>query len=406
MDKKAIRYFTPGLLAMAAVLAVQPALAQDASFSMSGFGTLGLVATDTDAAEFRIAGQPNGARKRASGEVDSKLAVQLGAKFNPMFSGTVQILSRQNGEGSFKPQVEWAFLKAQLTPELSVRLGRLGAPLFAVSDFRYVGYANVWLRPPQEVYGQIPFSTFNGADLGYSTSIGSATLNVQVFAGKSKDVVVGSDLEVKKFVGANATLDLGNGLALRLGHAQGNTTLNAQDVGGLVQLLRANLGATPFASVAEEIDPTEKKSTFSGLGLSYDEGDWIASAEFTRRRMHSIIPSTTGWFASVGHRFGAFTPYVVVSDLKVDDGNVNNTIPSVGPTAQLSAVVNAVVASQRAEQSTKALGLRWDVARNMALKTQWDRVDVKNAGGLFLLLDPAWSKGKVNVVSVALDFVF
>ena len=31
---------------------------------------------------------------------------------------------------------------------------------------------------------------------------------------------------------------------------------------------------------------------------------------------------------------------------------------------------------------------------------------VKNAGGLFLLLDPAWSKGKVNVVSVALDFVF
>jgi hypothetical protein len=97
-------------------------------FSLSGFGTLGLVRTSTDDAQFALFGQTRGADKDVSAEVDSKLGVQVGAKFNDMLSGTVQVLTKSNGKGNFTPGVEWAFLKAQVTPGLSLRAGRMGAP--------------------------------------------------------------------------------------------------------------------------------------------------------------------------------------------------------------------------------------------------------------------------------------
>ena len=94
-------------------------------------------------------------------------------------------ISQRNGNGNFKPAIEWAFVKAQVTPGLSLRAGRIGAPLFAVSDFRSIGYSNLWLRTPIDVYGQVPFSHFDGADAIYQDTIGSTTLTGQVFDGNT-----------------------------------------------------------------------------------------------------------------------------------------------------------------------------------------------------------------------------
>jgi Gram-negative porin len=393
------------LFGLSAALATAGAQADDSMFSISGFGTVGLVKTDTDKAEYVISGQPNGATKKASAEVDSKIAVQLGAKFSSMFSATAQVMSRQNGEGSFKPRVEWAFLKGQLTPAVAVRAGRMGAPLFAVSDFRNVGYANTWLRPPQEVYGQVSFSSFDGADVGYSTSFGDASLNVQGFGGSTKDTTDRVDLEVKKLVGVNATLDLGNGLTLRVGHAQGKLTVKSASIAGLVGLLRQ----TPFAAVGNEMIATDKDATFSGLGLNYDEGNWVVSSEYTKRKTDSFVTDTTGWFITVGHRFGKFTPYATLSELKRDSTNVNNTIPPgvaiPNVTANLQALVNGALASQRSEQKTGALGVRWDAYRNVAVKAQLERISPRG-DGLFIAKVPGWGSERVNVLSVAVDFVF
>ena len=150
------------LLPLLLALAAGGASAADGMFSLSGFGTLGLVRTSTDDAQFALFGQTRGADKDASAEVDSKLGVQVGAKFSDVFSGTLQVLTKSNGKGNFTPGVEWAFLKAQVTPGLALRAGRMGAPFFAVSDFRDVGYANTALRPPKDVYDQVPVSHFDG----------------------------------------------------------------------------------------------------------------------------------------------------------------------------------------------------------------------------------------------------
>ena len=398
-----ISHLAPVALAVAA-FAAHAEGGNDPSFSFSGFATLGVVSTDTNDAQYAISGQPHGATKsKASGEVDSKIGVQGTAKLNSVFSGTVQLLSKQDGNGSYTPQVEWAFAKAQILPSLSVRVGRMGSPLFAVSDFRDVGYANLWLRPPQDVYGQVPISHFDGADMIYQMPVGSATVSAQVFGGKSSAVFQHTDLQFRNQVGFNLSAEFDNGLTLRLGHVQGKLTVDSASLGQLVGVLRG----TPFASVGDQLDATGKNASFSGIGASYDQNNIVGSFEYTKRKTDSYVPDTTGWYVTLGYRFGKVAPYLTVSQLKQDDGNVNNTIPS-GLSPQLDvlkATVDGTLASQARNQKTTGLGVRWDFYRNMALKLQYENLRPEGPG-LFVQPAATFGTGHVNVYSAAVDVVF
>lgn len=391
------------LLPLLLALAAGGASAADSMFSLSGFGTLGLVRTSTDDAQFALFGQVRGADKDPSAEVDSKLGVQVGAKFNNVFSGTVQVLTKSNGKGNFMPSVEWAFLKAQVMPALAVRAGRMGAPFFAVSDFRDVGFANTALRPPKDVYDQVPVSHFDGADASYQLATPVGTLTGQVFGGNASDASQGYKVDIKKLAGFNATLETDAGLTLRLGYAQGKLTVGNAELNGLVTTLRA----TPFASVGDQLDPNNSKASFSGVGLTWDQGEWLVNAEYTQRRIKSFLPDTDGWYVLVGHRFGPLTPYLTVSEARTVDSNVNNTIPAATPQlAALKGAVDRLVEGQRRSQKTVALGARWDFARNFAFKAQWENVR-PDGRGYFIPTNANWGNGKtVNVFSVALDTVF
>lgn len=383
--------------------AAQAQAKADSIFSLSGFGTLGVVGTDTDGAEYVIPSQLRGADKSWSGEVDSKLGLQGTARFNKQFSATVQLLSKQNGKGSFTPQIEWAFAKWQATPGLALRAGRMGGPFFAVSDFRDVGYANTWLRPPIDVYGQVPVSHFDGADVTWQTTVAGKALTLQAIGGKSSSYVEGTKVEIDSLIGFNATLELIDGLNLRLGHVTGKLTVNSPTLNQLVGVLRQ----TPFASVGNQLDPNDKRASFSGLGLTYDAGDWLVLAEYTKRKTQTFIPDTTGWYTTVGYRIGSFTPYVTFSRLKTDSSNVDNTIPAsvVVGGLPLSAVVDGSIAAQSTPQKTVALGVRWDAWRNVAVKAQFDSIRTTGAGQ-FYRAEPGFANKRVNVFSLAVDFVF
>lgn len=375
----------------------------DSIFSLSGFGTLGMVGTSEDGAQYVIPSQIRGADRSWSGEVDSKLGVQVGAKFNSQFSATVQVLSKQNGKGSFTPQIEWAFAKWQATPGLSLRAGRMGGPFFAVSDFRDVGYANTWLRPPIDVYGQVPVSHFDGADVSWQTSVAGKTVTLQAIGGKSSSHVETTKVDIDSLLGFNATVELVDGLNLRLGHVMGKLTVHTASLNQLVGVLRR----TPFAEVGNQLDPNDKRASFSGVGLTYDVGNWLAMAEYTKRKTKSFIPDTTGWYATLGYRVGKFTPYATLSRLKTDSSNVDNTIPGalVLGGLPLRAVVDAATAAQSTPQKTAALGVRWDAWRNVAVKAQLDSIKTTGAG-LFYGAEPGFANKRVNVYSLAVDFVF
>lgn len=48
--------------------------------------------------------------------------------------------------------------------DFEVRLCRIESPTFLVSDVRKRGYANLWVRPPIEVYGVQPLTNSDGVD--------------------------------------------------------------------------------------------------------------------------------------------------------------------------------------------------------------------------------------------------
>lgn len=404
MTKISLFRMSPVAALLAAI--AMPAQAQGSDmFTVSGFATVGVVGTSTDAAHYVMPGQVRGATKDLSGEVDSKLGLQVNGRFSPMFSGTVQLLSKQNGEGSFKPGLEWAFLKAQLAQGTSVRLGRMGAPFFAVSDFRNVGYANTWLRPPLEVYGQVPFSQFDGADVSFQTALGGATVNLQLYGGQAKDSYERTDIKFKKMAGFNSTAEF-DGITLRLGHVEGKVTVESATLNQLVTGLRS-VPMAAVSSVGDQLSAADKKAAFTGFGVSFDQGNFVGSVEYTMRRCECYIADTTGWYATLGYRVGKFTPYGTVSQLKVDSSNVNNTIP-VGVNTQLTTLkltVDGLVATQHVAQKAVGVGLRWDLMRNVALKAQYDRVKPDTIG-LFTADQAGFGGKNVNVYSLAVDTVF
>jgi hypothetical protein len=69
------------------------------------------------------------------------------------------VLTRKNTSPTFTTDLTWAFLKARINDEVSVRVGRVVVPTFLISDYQNVGYANTMMRPPIEMYGQAPIET-------------------------------------------------------------------------------------------------------------------------------------------------------------------------------------------------------------------------------------------------------
>ena len=428
-------------LAAAALVACVSAQAEyqspDGNFRMSGFGTLGAVHSSTNDVKFNYPGQGGGAGTAWNTSPDSKLAVQGTYKIIPSVSATMQVMSKYDANGSYEPKVDWAFAKWQALPSLTLRGGRMGAPFFMISDFRDVGYANTPIRPPLDVYGQVPVSQFEGADATYQLPLGSTTLNATVFAGDaasdfssarrksgeptSPGVVLPlapSEFSLSGLMGLNLQAEMDNGLTFRFGYSQAKMSLSSPST----DLLLANTASGPASALRPAVNAIvidAEKIAFTGFGVAYDQDDWVASAEFTRRHSESFIADTTGWYVNVGHRFGKFTPYVGLSRLSVDDPNKANSlaaaINAVSGTGAISRGIQGLLNVQKLDQRTTTLGVRWDATSSVAVKAQWDHVTKPaDSYGLFYTDDPGTAQARsflnstrrVNIISLAVDFVF
>ncbi len=140
--------------------------------TFNGFGTLGLVHSDEGQADFvsnLFAPEGAGHTRAWSPEVDSRLGLQLTAQLHPRLTGVLQLVTEQRYDNTYAPVVEWANFKYDLTPNLNVRVGRMKQSLFLTSEYRKVGYALPWVRPPEEVYRMLPVTNFDGIDLSSRT---------------------------------------------------------------------------------------------------------------------------------------------------------------------------------------------------------------------------------------------
>lgn len=352
-------------LAAAALCFAGAAHAQEApSWRFSGYGTLGAAVTDTDQTQYRSSlRQSHGADKTPDFGVDSRLGAQLDVRLNATFSAVGQALAARR-DGSEGPRIEWLFGQADVTSELAVRAGRMVLPVFLFSDTRNVGYAQHWLRTPSEVYSAYPSSSFDGGQLQWrprwndvnftvQASLGKATANMYVFG-------AGLDMKINNLRSLNLVAETGNWM-FRLGGTLTNSRLDVPGAGTL----------------------QNTKDNFYAAGVQYDDGQWLLVTEYAMRRQgDGGAANSNSGYVSGGHRFGAWLPYV--------------TLAGFDPKGSFYATTPTGV--------TTAVGVRWDVRPNVALKTQFE--SLIPTGQAFVPGQPGTVNDRFRTLSIAADFVF
>lgn len=379
--------------------------------NVSGFGTLAATHSSERNADFVTSRfQPNGvgATRPWSLTLDTRAGVQLDASFTEQFTGTLQLVSKQNADNSFRPKVEWANLKYMLTPDLSVRVGRIALPFYLHSETRQVGYAQPWVRPPVEVYILNPNTHSDGVDAMYRLQTGNVTHNLQAFYGKSKNRGTGGTVSRSDpSMGINDTMQVGD-LTLRAAY-----TYSQVDVGAFERISAgfAGLSAIPgpagreAARIAAQYTGRDMGMRTLAFGANYDPGNWFLIGEYLLSRGEGFLPGGRAWYVSGGYRIDAWTPYVTYAGAK-NRTRSETGVPHPAATGLNRALLGMVANPQ--EQNTLTLGVRWDFARNMDLKAQYDRIDLDpNSRGRLMYARPGFQGGgNVNVFTLALDFVF
>lgn len=382
-------------------------------FSFSGFGTLGLAHSSEDQADFISSGlRPNGAgyTRDWSADVDSVIAAQVIANFTPKLSAVVQVMSEQNYDDTYRPHVEWANIKYQFTPDFSIRGGRIVLPAFLVSDYRKVGYANPWLRPPVEVYSMIPVTNSDGVDASYRLRVGEITNTLQIIYGTSEPrLPTGGTAKAEDVWGISTTGEYG-AATLHVSYIEGNFSVDS-----LKPLFDGFRQFGPEGvALADKYDANNKPLTFISLGGMYDPGGWFVQGEWGSTDTQSAFGKRSAWYASGGYRLGKVTPYLIYARTKAqsntsDPGLTLSSLPPflAGAAAGLNAGLNAILGAIPV-QETISLGARWDFAKNLDLKLQYDHIQLGDgSAGTLINIQPGFQTGgKVEVFSAVVDFVF
>jgi hypothetical protein len=349
-------------------------ISKPSMFSVSGFGTLGLAQSDTSSADFvSSVFRPNGAgaSKSVSADVDTKLGLQVTARFNDDLTGIVQLIAQQRYDNSYTPGVEWANISYKLTPDLRVRVGRVVWPLFTQSENVNVGYSTASVRSSAELAAEMPNTYSDGLDASYSFAVGTAKNTLTAVAGNSRVNYPGSDyLDVKNIRGLSDVLEYGD-LTVHAAYFEMAYIFSfGGNVSDSVQLPMLTAGAL------------------------YDNGSWFVSGDVLQAK-DPYYGRMDAFAFMGGMHIGSVSPYAGYSQF---------TQSTYGPGS---------ATLQNPTQGTTTAGLRWDFRKNLDLKFQYDHVDSGDVATVFPIsmvfpngTQEFLKKPRTNIFSVVMDFVF
>ncbi|BCL69397.1 hypothetical protein TUMSATVNIG1_13430 [Vibrio nigripulchritudo] len=338
----------------------------------------------------------------------SLVGLQSEFSINDSTSATVQLVARGTKRESWSPDIEWAFISHQFTPNFKMRGGKLRAPLFMYSDYLEVGYAQVGVRVPQEVYSTVVLTSITGADFIYDMELDDSTLSFQGFAGAQKLTAnkhsYNAPTEFNDIYGGvvNWTDDTWT-LRAVYGQAKVNSDVDWNSTNPALKPLGGKLSNTTF---------NNEVAKFYGIGGRYDNGSLMLSSELTRTEVEGFYADVDSAYVTTAYRIDNVTPYFTISHMRTKDNDVRdkhyNSVK--GSTAKLAAEAEALLtrakaisatnpgmaailmaqaqqkaaaakaagsiegsakviqAAQNIQRTTYSIGARWDVMTNVALK--------------------------------------
>ncbi|NOR70274.1 MAG: hypothetical protein GQ532_11390 [Methylomarinum sp.] len=389
---------------------------ENIQWSIKGFGTLGFTGSDSSTLGFyRSKIQTQDVTDAWGLTTDSRLGLQVDVDINQSLHATVQWVARDHAGDFFEQNLDWAFLRWNFNDTTNIRVGRIGADLFLLSDYRNVGYAYPWMRPPHEFYSHLALYHFDGFDFKHKIYISENLLTIKLFSGYSFTQIPAHTVGIVnlgspmaggslKFESENWTTRAGYAY-LRLIDDVPNKALVSALNDPLV-----NFGIPGIKQVIPKLSLKDTNVHYYSLGAAYDDGAWIVQAEASYIDSETaFFPDTANAYLSIGKRISTVTVYTLFGISHSYQSDVNVPTPLI-PSPQLQhlhQVVDRSLNKNGSDQKSVSLGLRWDLYQNIAFKTQWSHYWM-GANGTQYWEDPSSKErsSQVNVWSLGFDFIF
>ncbi len=381
--------------------------------TLHGFGTLGGSYNTNEHFTYREnVFSEVGSQNDFSFATHSKLGLQLDTNINDNLKTTIQGVTYQKEKGKLQTDIDWAYLKYSPTDYLNFKMGRMKIPFFIFSDSSNINYTNVWTHAPKEtVIASVPFSSYNGFEAEYLFNLNEHNFSLQSYLGKEKGSIQSqegeADAQIKKAYGFSLT-DYYGDLKLRGSYFRGDIKFT---IDTLNQLIKTASSAPLYISNAKNYSTDDLDLEFYALGFNYQINNIFIASEYTSVEMDNpYIDDIKGWYVSTGYQFDKVMPYITYGNSKQKIGYPADDIPILPAMFGGSALKDGFSEIGKAfnySQESVSFGVRYDIYKNMALKTQVDRIFYDENHRTMYFRDGNESpKGHLDVFSITLDFVF
>ncbi len=303
------------------------------SLKMSGFATIAFSQSDTSYET------DSGITDSVAIEPDSVIGLQFDSNISDYTSFTLQLIARGDnshaltGKSDFEPDVEWAFITLKPADGHRLKLGRMRLPVYMLSETLEVGATYPWVRPPQEVYGQVPSTQLQGVSYEYSVYFDDWEIFVNPYVSLEFET---ETLSTSGQMGIVANFANDNHIIRASIHEVQNLTIDTQGIGlATIAVDQATVAsgaipgyttgavdATYAAATQAEIDDqyTKVDITLAGLGYQYtNENIFIITEAAYIGNDSPLVGDVMSGYFTFGMTFGKFQPHLTIARAETID---------------------------------------------------------------------------------------
>ncbi|MBV1872041.1 MAG: hypothetical protein KUG83_05790 [Gammaproteobacteria bacterium] len=376
---------------MAALLTLASGISS-ADVEFSGFASAGVVGGDLDVP--LLSGRDVIGESSSFG-ADNTVGVQVAANVNDDISVKVQLLGKGTVD-SYSISAQWAYISYEVSPSVSVRMGRMSFPAVLFSEYQEIGISYPWVRNPMEVYSVVPLATYSGMDILYAIEGDNMSWAIQPFIGSSPGV---------QALGATGDAELAFGI-----------TVMANTDNGKLSVTVANANEANFTFNLGGIDATLSMDlTYISAGIEYELNNLLLISEVVKKDIRNnpksdftSISDMVGYYLMLGYRVGDFLPHFTYAGSKSDHGSAvlpaGSTLPGV-PASVYTTPADMIIPSngELFLQKSYTLGVRYDFSSQSAFKLEYQKIIPDDESWGVYFANPGDS---TSILSFAVDVVF